>query len=165
MSGNLLSSLCTILVTALCVGLVAGDQYPGQFKFYDICLEIINDVIANNIRFRELQNSQLVQREQLSRYELCDRLVTQHNTHNSGFIGASVSLTDCSTNALLNPLPYQAADWNQWAGKHCGTWFNSDGNVFTDNANWNNAILLNGFHHQEVNFFGRNCVNCHDGWK
>ena len=186
MSGNLLSSLCTILVTALCVGLVAGDQYPGQFTFYDICAEIIDDVSGNSIHFRRLQNTckfkprpqprltiprlasrgcyRLVERERLSRFQLCDRLVTQHNDHNSGFIGASVSLTACTANALLNPLPYQAADWNQWAGKHCGTWYSSDGDVFPDNAIWNNAGIQGGFHHQEVNFLGRTCVNCHDGW-
>ena len=185
MSGNLLNSLCTILFAALCVGLVAGDVWPGSGGFYDICVEIINDVNGNSIPFREFQNicklkspnsnrlgprlsargcSRLTERERLSRFQLCNRLVTQHNTHNSGFIGASVSLGACTTNALLNPLLYQAADWNQWAGKHCGTWYSSGGDVFPDNANWNNAGIQSGFHHQDVNFLGRTCSSCHDGW-
>ena len=59
MSGNLLNSLCAIFVTALYVGLVAGDEWPGGNSFYDICVEITDDVNADSIPFRELQNHQL----------------------------------------------------------------------------------------------------------
>ena len=160
---NLFSSLCTLLVAAVCVGLVTGDQWPGSGGFYDICVEIIDDVNGNSIPFRELSSNQLTERERLSRSQLCNRLTNQHNTHNSGFIAASVSQAACS-NALLSPALYQTADWNQWAGKHCGTWYSSDGSTFPDHANWNNAGIQSGFHHQDVNFFGRSCQTCHDGW-
>ena len=161
-----------LLCTCSCV---FADDWPGGDRYYDICLEIYNAVSANNIPFRYLRRTcswwscryELAERERLTRYQLCDKLTNKHNTHNAGYVGTgSIFSTTCQI-ALANPAPYQAADWNSWAGKHCGDWY-SDGGVSSgdvDNAVWYNAGPNNQFTRQNVHFSTRtNCQNCHNGW-
>ena len=118
------------MVALFCViGLCRADVYPGPVAFQSICQEIIDDVTADAIRFREFVTTSgpsgytvsLQIRETLTQQALCERLTEQHNTHNAGHLGGSmVTVTECD-NAFDSPLFYAPNRWNNWAGRHCGT--------------------------------------------
>ena len=158
------------------LGPARADRWPGWTRFDDICREIIDDVVGNSIPFRELVNnygncwwwtceSYLQVHETLSRSILCDRLTQLHNSVNSAYLGgASVYSYECQ-NALNAPALYGLSDWNNWSGRHCGTWRNTDGTgVFLDNAIWYAANPSSGYgyNRQSVTFLTRNC--CNNGW-
>lgn len=165
------------------LSLTRADIWPGDGGFYDICVEIINDVNANSIRFRELVKSctstwwwktctnNIQVRETLTQATLCNRLTDQHNTNNAAYIGgASVSSSECQA-ALNGPALYGIPEWNNWSGRHCGTWKSTDSsgtvtNTFTDNALWNTAVPSDGilYVRQSVTFLTRPGTCCDDGW-
>ena len=73
--------LCTL-------SLASADQWPGDGGFDAICREIIDDVARNAIQFRQLDGTgntrftcqnRLRVREVMSRIDLCNRLIAQHN--------------------------------------------------------------------------------------
>ena len=173
-----------ILLLCTC-GCAFADVWPGDDTFYNICVKIAEAVSANDIPFKELRPKcsgwwifrncnqyELVERDRLKRYQICDALTNMYNAHNAGYVGTgSIFSTTCQS-ALLNPAPYQAADWNSWAGNHCGDWYSDTGTgTFKsdpDNAVWYNAIYqANHFTRQNVHFSEAtrtHCQNCHDGW-
>ena len=185
------STIQTMLSAATVVGVLGtllftvlspckADIYPGDGAFQDICQEIIDDVAANAIPFRHLVTicggwwgctDHLQVYETLTRQELCDRLTNQHNTNNALYLGgATVSSSECQA-ALLAPLFYTATEWNNWSGRHCGTWRSTDASgtvtqTFTDNALWNTAVPSSsvGFVTQSVTFLTRPGTCCDDAW-
>ena len=145
-----------LLLTLVSLG--KADVYPGEAAFQNICQEIINDVTGNSIEFKELVtvcsgwwgcSSTLQIRETLTCATLCNRLTAQHNTKNAPYIGgASVTSSECQS-ALLGPAIYGIPQWNNWSGRHCGTWRSTDSSgtvtqTFTDNALWNTAVPSDG---------------------
>ena len=171
--------LCTtfMVVALLLMTTTRADVWPGQAGYDAICQEIIDDTEANIIPFRRLVRScsgwwgwrcrnKLETRETLSRLRLCNRLVQQHNTYNSAFLsGANVSSFQCLT-AFSSPALYGVAQWNNWAGRHCGTWTNTAGSgAFDDEAYWNTAVPSPniGYHRQAVTF-DRPGTCCDSGW-
>ena len=152
-----------------------ADIFPGSTRYHDICLEIINGVASNSIEFKQryppcpLLNCQPA--ETISRSVLCQRLVSVHNVHAASYIGGIfIYPWDCLT-ALASTQPYLAADWSNWAGKHCGKWWQIDGSgsVFVDNAVWHSPTttydIATGetFYRQDV-VFDRYGTCCDDGW-
>ena len=150
------------------LGISKADIWPGDGGFYTICLEILNDVSGDAIRFRQSFDYMDI-RETLSRFQLCDRLTTQHNTHNSVYLGgAGVTNSECVA-ALNSPLSYDTAEWNNWSGRHCGSWrsIGEDGTVGspdTDHALWNTAVPSGAYQRQSVTFLTRPGTCCDDGW-
>ena len=161
-----------LLLTLVSLG--KADVYPGEAAFQNICQEIINDVTGNSIEFKELVtvcsswwgcSSTLQIRETLTRATLCNRLTAQHNTKNAPYIGgASVTSSECQS-ALLGPAIYGIPQWNNWSGRHCGTWRSTDSSgtvtqTFTDNALWNTAVPSDGiqFVRQSVTFLTRSGI-------
>ena len=164
-----------LLLSIIC--LAQADQWPGDAGFDDICREIIDDVAGNAIPFRRLVRTctgswwwrrccyQLQVHETISRAELCNRLTTQHNLHTASFLGGNTVYSYQCQNALASPKLYAASDWNEWSGRHCGTWTTTTGalEVFEDEAVWSSAISsFFGYNRQDVYFVDRNC--CNDGW-
>ena len=168
------ATVASVLGTLLLVlGLSRADIYPGDGGFQDICEEIIDDVAGNAIPFRHLVTicGGLQVYETVTQQELCDRLTDQHNTKNAVYLdGAMVDSSECLT-ALSNPLFYAAAEWNNWSGRHCGTWKSTDASgtvtqTFTDHALWNTAVpsASVGFVTQSVTFLTRPGTCCDDAW-
>ena len=128
---------------------------------------------GNSIEFKELVtvcsgwwgcSSTLQIRETLTRATLCNRLTAQHNTKNAPYIGASVTSSECQS-ALLGPATYRIPQWNNWSGRHCGTWRSTDSSgtvtqTFPDNAPWNTAVPSDGiqFVRQSVTFLTNEAV-------
>ena len=171
-----------VVVFLSTLSLTQADIWPGDDGFYDICVEIIDDVNGNSIPFRELVRSctgwwswrrcnYLQVRETLTRATLCNRLTAQHNTKNAPYIGrASVTSLECQS-ALLGPAIYGIPEWNNWSGRHCGTWRSTDSSgtvtqTFTDNAFWNTAVPSDSipFVRQSVTFLTRAGTCCDNGW-
>ena len=166
-------SVVGVLLLSL-LSLSMADIYPGDGGFQVICQEIIDDVAGNLITFRELVpctgsscSNQLQVREYLTRASLCNRLTAQHNSKNAAYLGgATVSSSQCQA-ALNAPAFYGTTEWNNWSGRHCGTWRSTDSSgtvtqTFTDHALWNTAALSGGFARQTVTFLTRSC--CTEGW-
>lgn len=150
------------------LGISKADIWPGDGGFYDICLEILDDVSGDAIRFRQSFDYTDI-RETLSRFQLCNRLTTQHNTHNSVYLGgAGVTNSECVA-ALNSPLSYDTAEWNNWSGRHCGSWRSiggggAVGSPDTDHALWNTAVPSGAYQRQSVTFLTRPGTCCDDGW-
>ena len=105
---------------------------------------------------------------------MCQILVARHNTRAASFIGGiTISELECQS-ALLAPQVYLPADWNRWAGRHCGTWKQLDDNgvitqTFIDNALWHPAITtynsnFNQYFYKQNVVFDRPGTCCDDGW-
>ena len=157
----------------------AADVWPGRDTYDAICLEIINDAAANAIPFRRLvrtcsgwwwwetcRNRPEVH-ETVSRFTLCDRLVQQHNSYNQALLGvAALTVFECH-NALSSPAHYGIVEWNNWSGRHCGTWTSTagSGGTFNDEAYWSTAVPAAniGFYRQDVTF-DRPGICCDDAW-
>ena len=176
----LMSSMIGVVALFCVLSICRADVYPGPVAFQDICQEIIGDVTADAIRLREFVTNcgpsgctiSLQIRETLTQQALCERLTEQHNTHNAGHLGASmVTVTECD-NAFESPLFYAPNSWNNWAGRHCGHWKNTNqcGTVtdtFTDHALWDMTDVsggVNGFYTQSVMFLTRPGTCCNNGW-
>lgn len=117
--------------------IVSGDTYPGDATYSQIVQEIYHEVSSDSI-------SMTFQSSITTRNSLCETLVTRHNTHkptgasqtNATYIGVALSEQDC-LNALWFSSGYNnASEWGAWAGVLSGTWFNGDGQTFTDPADW-----------------------------
>lgn len=164
-----ISAVGVLLISFLSIS--RADIYPGDGGFQAICQEIIDDVAANSIPFRQLgSNGQLYVQETLTRAALCRRLTAQHNAKNSFYLGGAIVSTAECVAALTAPTPYGISDWNNWAGRHCGVWKSTDqsGSVtqtFTDHALWMNAaVTSSGFYRQNVIFVSRTQSCCVNGW-
>lgn len=172
--------LCTAVALLLTVfDPAAADIWPGRSTYDGICLEIINDAAANSIPFRKLVTTcsgwwwwrscrnQLVVQETISRFTLCNRLVQQHNTYNQVFIGGVSLTTSVCQTALNSPARYSISEWNNWSGRHCGTWTSTTGSgeTFNDEAYWSTAVPAAniGFYRQDVTF-DRSGSCCDDAW-
>ena len=149
-----------------------ADILPSQCRYRQICEEIVSGVDNDLIHFRQADppcsqpNCPLAEPPR-SRQHVCQRLISKHNLRAASFIGGTIIYTwDCLA-ALSSPQPYGPADWNKWAGKHCGTWRSDDGSVFTDNALWRAPATYSTpwdtFHLQRV-VFERPGTCCDDGW-
>ena len=170
MSKSVISSVVgALLITVISVS--KADDYPGDAGFQAICQEIIDDVTADSIPFRRLgAGGVLIIHETPTKYALCQRLTTRHNSKNAAYLGGSmVNIPEC-VGAFAAPVTYGLAEWNNWAGLHCGAWRNVDEycvvtQTFTDHARWNNAVTTtSGFYRQEVNFLSRTDPCCLNGW-
>ena len=149
-----------------------ADIWPGSGGFYTICQEILSDVASDAIRFRQSFDYNQI-REVLSKAQLCNRLVDQHNVHNMAYLGgAGVGYSECEDALDLNPpLLYGIDEWDNWSGRHCGSWrtIDDDGIVslpHTDHALWNPAAVPFGsaFRRQSVTFLTRSGTCCDNGW-
>ena len=170
MSAILRLSAALLLLT---VSTSLADVFPLGSGYGDICQEIINGVTINSIEFKQRDppcpQLNCPPAETISRATLCQRLTVVHNTYAAPYIGYTVSWWECMA-ALASPQPYVAADWNKWAGKHCGKWRQIDmSGTFVDNAVWHPATVTNNpstgetFYRQNV-LFDRPGVCCDDGW-
>ena len=119
-----------------------ADIWPGDCNFYTICQEILSDVASDAIRFRQSFDYNQI-REVLNKAQLCNRLVVQHNVHNMAYFGdpgEGVGYSECEDALDLNPpLLYGIDEWDNWSGRHCGSWrtIDDNGNVcppHTDHA-------------------------------
>ena len=177
------SLLCAAVLTGALfltvINQTTADVWPGRNIFDEICLEIVDDVASNHIPFRRLVrtcsswwwwhscSNQLQIHETVSRFSLCDRLVRQHNTHNQAFLGwTSLAIFQCEA-AFSSPARYGQAEWNNWSGRHCGTWTSTvgGGERFNDEAYWSTAVPAAnfGFYRQDVTF-DRSGTCCDDAW-
>lgn len=179
----MMSSVATITfgVTALLlISSSRADMYPGPNRYHDICVEIFNNVNNDNIPFKHLYppcsgcRPILQTRAVYTKRKICEELTIQHNSNVASYLGGvTITIAECEA-AFTSPDPYGPAEWNKWAGKHCGTWKNVNSNtgavsqVFIDNALWHPAtttydpVRMETFHKQEVDFQSRQC--CNDGW-
>ena len=150
-----------------------ADYWPGDAEFQNICRTIIDEVSSNCIRRRGLgSGGQIEVHETLTRQQLCDRLVLQHETHNAAYLWhSSVTTDECLDVLSGEPEFYTPEKWNNWRGRHCGSWQSTDGaggaNVGMaerDDALWNYAQLSYGIYYRQTVDFTRRDPCCEDGW-
>ena len=170
------AALIGALILAM-AGSSSADVYPGDDAFDELCREISINVTKNSIHLWELKKEckgwwsgctyYLKVRDVLTKASICNKLTAQHNSHNAAYIdGVTISSTQCVA-AMTAPKFYNAENWNEWSGKHCGTWksTNAKGAVtmtFIDNAQWYSAQPMGIYFRQSVKFLTRKC--CTAGW-
>ena len=119
------------------VSYVQADCYPGDTVYTQIVQEIYHGVTSDKIVLTAHGNTPM------SRSDLCEILVTRHNTGknpgqkstNQKFLGTAMTLKKC-LKALTYTTGYDSASgWEKWSGCHKGTWYGTT-QQFIDPAKW-----------------------------
>ncbi len=129
-------------VALLLINNTYADVYPGDSTYSNYVQNIYHSVTGDNINLE--YDSSITTRQQL-----CNRLVSRHNTgrntasgqlqSNADFSGVVIFEQDC-VNALTFTQGYSnAAGLEAWAGQHRGTWYDQS-QTFSDSADWQHPV-------------------------
>ena len=160
--------LCT-LIGATSVRYAQADCYPGDSAYTSIVQEIYKGVTMDNIildHFTTCATPMAIDRQ-----TLCALLVSQHNFGKNSDAGQTQTNKDYLANGCGQPIPlstcvnaltytqgYSSSDWEVWAGKHSGYWYQETVN-FKDDAEWFSPTQHQNYALQPVRFDSQDRIN------
>lgn len=143
-----MKSWITVLAIALlCSGGALGQQdraaAPGctDQEFWEKAEELNRKVASGTLMFPDPPT---VEGKDLNKIQdLCMYLVDRHNDMPAGegvtnadhLGGVTITVEEC-VNALTSPSGFGPGGFDRWKGKHDGKWTNDSGEMFEDDATW-----------------------------
>ena len=114
------AAVVAVLLLSL-LGLGQADVNPGDSALRDIQWAISEGVKEDKIYFKKpLGHGVLRDEGDVTRSQVCSKLVAGYNKYNAKFLQVAVEFSDCM-DALAYEQEYTYDQISEWTGVHCGT--------------------------------------------